>query len=92
MKLQIISVSLLAATILFSCSSDDEITVPAVPDSGIYITEQFEESDLLLATDVPYSIRNNYEGIQYTAGNRKTLETGLDELPIHLDIAVPPML
>lgn len=75
---------------MFSCSSDDEMTVHAVPDRGIYITEQFEESDLLLATDVPYSMRNNHEGIQYTAGNRKALETGLDELIIHMDIAIPP--
>jgi dienelactone hydrolase len=90
MKLQIILASLFATTILFSCSSDEEITVPDVPDSGIYITEQFEESDLLLAKDVPYSIRNNYGGIQYTADNRRALETGLDELTIHLDIAIPP--
>ena len=90
MKLQIILVSLLAARILFSCSNDEEIMIPTVPDSGIYITEQFEESELLLMKDIAYSIRNNYDGMQYTAANRKELEKDLDRLIMHLDIAIPP--
>lgn len=82
---------LLFTTILSACTSDENLeSIPPVPEDGIYITEQFDEADLLLLFDVPFSIRDNYNGIQYTAANRKELEAGLEELTMHLDLAIPP--
>lgn len=86
-----ITLLLLFATMLSACTSDENSElIPQVPESGIYIAEQFDESDLSLWVDIPYSIRENYNGIQYTAANRKELEAGFEELTIHLDLAVPP--
>ena len=76
-------ISSLLIGLLFSCSADDEVTsIPQVPENGFYITEQFEDTDLLVSFNIPYSIRENYDGIQYTAGNRKDIEAGLEELTL----------
>jgi dienelactone hydrolase len=77
---------------LYSCQDESEpqSQIPPVPEEGLYITTQFEDADLEVSVDVPYSVRNNYEGIQYTSANRKSQESGLTELIMHLDVAVPP--
>lgn len=83
---------LFISALLFSCTDDGEPQniIPPVPDDGIYITQQFTDSDLSISRNIPYSVRSNYAGIQYTSINRKNLESGLEQLTMHLDIAVPP--
>jgi dienelactone hydrolase len=83
---------------IFSACTDDlnlesresEILHDEMAADNLYITKSYESSELKISLDVPYSVRPNYKGIQYTASNRKEIEAGLQTLTIHLDIAVPP--
>jgi acetyl esterase/lipase len=58
--------------------------------AGNYTTKNFQTSELKIYLNVPYSVKPNYNKIQYTADNRKSIDIGKSELTIHLDIAVPP--
>jgi acetyl esterase/lipase len=55
-----------------------------------YITKNYESSELKISLNVPYSVRPNYNRIQYTASNRKDIDVGSQNITIHMDIAVPP--
>jgi acetyl esterase/lipase len=59
-------------------------------DANSSVTRDYQTSELKISLNVPYSVRPNYNKIQYTADNRKSIEKGLQNLTIHLDIAVPP--
>jgi acetyl esterase/lipase len=54
------------------------------------VSRDYTTSQLKISLNVPYSVRPNYNRIQYTADNRKSIDVGSQNLTIHLDIAVPP--
>jgi acetyl esterase/lipase len=94
--------SILAAIIscayIFSGCTDDsfleatksEIASAERLAANTYTTKSFTTSQLKISLNVPYSTKPNYNKIQYTADNRKSIDVGKSTLTIHLDIAVPP--
>jgi len=62
----------------------------AIPDKGLYVSEQYTFEQLKVRTDVAYSTRPNPGGLQYTSDRTKSAELGSSALTLKLDIAVPP--
>lgn len=65
-------------------------TPVSVPESGLYISEQFADAQLNILTDVAFSTRPNAGAKQYTSDRTKSAELGSGTLTLRLDIAVPP--
>lgn len=63
---------------------------PPPPASGLYVSPQFDTTQIALYLDVPYSKRPNEGGVQYTSSLTKSVEIGTAELTLELDVAVPP--
>lgn len=59
-------------------------------DADYSVTQNYATSDLKISLNVPYSTRPNYNKVQYSADNRKSIDVGSSNLTMHLDIAVPP--
>ena len=86
-----------AFIILSACTEDPgleqreaEIANAQRIESNSYVTKNYQTSELKISLNVPYSVRPNYNKIQYTSDSRKGTEVGSSTLTIHLDIAVPP--
>lgn len=67
----------------------------SLPDTGIYISPQFKKSELKTFMDVVYSVRPNYRGIEYSQkptnrAKQVVIDSGLKEIPLKMDIAIPP--
>lgn len=76
-----------------SCKKTDissNHALPPVPDAGMYITEQYTSVQLTTFTNIAYSTRPNYNGIQYTSVINQPSEAGHPQLTMQMDIAVPP--
>ena len=60
------------------------------PDSGLFVSEQFANAQLVVKRNIEYSRRPNEGLVQYTSEHNKASETGVAELSLQLDVAVPP--
>src|SRR5690349_18088899 len=85
------------AFIIGACTEDaslvkqeGEIAEAQRIEGNTYVEQNYTTSQLKISLNVPYSVRPNYNKIQYTADNRKGTDVGQSQLTIHLDIAVPP--
>lgn len=77
--------------LLFACGGVGIAATPTdIPDSGLYVSEQYTNAQLRIRTDVAYSTRFNPGGRQYTSDRTKSAESGSRSLTLKLDIAVPP--
>src|SRR4051812_37852677 len=63
--------------------------IPAVPDSGMYISKQFNNSDITVIRNIVYSTRANAGG-QYTSDSTMATDSGMATLTLTMDIAIPP--
>ncbi len=75
---------------LFSCSKESAQERPVSPASGMYVSAQFEASELQIEKDIKYSQRPNLNGRQFTSERNRNKESDEPVLDLHLDIAVPP--
>lgn len=60
------------------------------PATGLFVTAQYTDAQLVVTRDIEYSRRPNEGGVQYTSERSKADELGRPELSLELDIAVPP--
>ena len=74
------------------------IDTTTVPDTGMYVQQQFSLAQLTSYTEVIYSCRHNrntegsaqYDQYTSTKGNNKALDRASDSLYLRMDIVVPP--
>lgn len=80
------------SVVLFSCKKNvaTDNSIPPVPSTGMYVTQQFSAAQLITYFNVAYSTRPNFNGIQYTSIATYATETGRPRLTMQMDIAVPP--
>jgi dienelactone hydrolase len=86
---------LLAVTIsMVSCTNEHNVTtnnnIPEAPDSGVYISTQFDGSAVTTFKNINYSTRPNTTGHQYASDSTKGTDTLAATLTLTLDVAVPP--
>ncbi|MDB5229181.1 MAG: hypothetical protein JWN78_3374 [Bacteroidota bacterium] len=78
---------------MISCKKPSTTTnnnnIPSVPDSGMYISKQYNESQLTVLRNIAFSTRPN-SGRQYTSDSTKGTDTLLSTLTLRLDIASAP--
>lgn len=93
----VLAVVFSCALIFTACNEDDvlslhesEIAKAEMIAATNYTTQNYETSDLKISLNVPFSVKPNYNKIQYSASNRKSYDVGKTQLTMHLDIAVPP--
>ncbi len=60
------------------------------PETGLYVSPQYDSTQIALHLDIPYSKRPNEGGVQYSSSLTKSVEIGTAELTLELDVAVPP--
>lgn len=80
---------------LLSCSkSGNENPMPTIPNTGLFVSTQFAEDQIIFHSDLIYSKRNNFkingENYQYTSSLTQTTELQVDILSLKLDLALPP--
>jgi acetyl esterase/lipase len=81
-----------AVMTMIACKKNNDTTntsIPPVPDSGVYISNQYDSAQIVITRDIAYSTRANTNG-QYTSGNTLSTDTLLATLTMKLDVAVPP--
>ena len=61
-----------------------------VPDSGLFVSQQYEEDELTFIYDLVYSERSNMNGLQYSSIQNQAQDQLLDTILLELDIALPP--
>ena len=61
-----------------------------VPDSGLFISQQYEEDELTFFYDIEYSRRPNPYGVQYSSSRTQQEEQLQDTIFLHLDLVLPP--
>jgi acetyl esterase/lipase len=61
----------------------------AVPKTGLYVEQLFQDSQLRKQFDLPYSVRPN-AGDQFTSDLTKQAEQNAPTLTMRLDVAMPP--
>ena len=61
-----------------------------VPDSGLFISQQYQEDELTFFYDLVYSERSNMNGLQYSSNQNQAQDQLLDTILLELDIALPP--
>lgn len=81
---------LLALVIFVSCNKDNKAGNTDAPSSGMYVSAQYNVTELKVTRDVVYSVRPNLGNAQYTSDLRKASEKGAAQLQLMMDIAVPP--
>jgi len=71
-------------------------SLPAqTPEKKLYTSTLYEQDQVTVYKNVIYSTRANYKGVQYTRKSTKkspgiVQDTGLSQLPIAMDVIVPP--
>lgn len=81
----------MAILLLSGCGGGSaSVASGAIPDSGLYASAQYSDTQLSVLTDVVFSTRPNAGGQQYTSDISKATELGGATLTLKLDIAVPP--
>jgi acetyl esterase/lipase len=91
--LRVACVCLVTAVLFAACHSTDippQAEIHPAPDTGLYVSARFTQAQMRIYTNLPYSVRPNFKGLQSTSENRKALEKGMDQLTIYLDLVVPP--
>ena len=61
-----------------------------VPESGLFISQQYQEDELTFFYDLVYSERSNMNGLQYSSNQNQAQDQLLDTILLELDIALPP--
>ncbi len=61
-----------------------------IPDSGLFVSQQYQEDELTLLYDIVYSERPNMNGLQYSSSENQQEDQLLDTILLELDIALPP--
>ncbi|MEK8030253.1 alpha/beta hydrolase [Ideonella sp. DXS29W] len=56
----------------------------------LFQTTVYGAAELRVYSDVTYSRRPNWNGVQYTSDSRKSQELGTDQLTLKMDVWVPP--
>ena len=62
----------------------------ALPDSGLFISQQYQEDELTFFYDITYSERSNLNGLQYSSSQNQAEDQLQDTILLELDIALPP--
>ena len=66
------------------------INQDTVPDSGLFVSQQYQQDELTLLYDIIYSERSNMNGLQYSSSLNQQQDQLLDTILLGLDIALPP--
>ena len=61
-----------------------------VPETGLFISQQYQEDELTFFYDLVYSERANMNGLQYSSSQNSAQDQLLDTILLELDIALPP--
>jgi len=61
-----------------------------LPDSGLFISQQYQEDELTFFYDLVYSERSNMNGLQFSSIQNQAQDQLLDTILLELDIALPP--
>ena len=61
-----------------------------VPETGLFISQQYQEDELTFFYDLVYSERTNMNGLQYSSSQNSAQDQLLDTILLELDIALPP--
>ena len=61
-----------------------------IPESGLFISQQYQEDELTFFYDLVYSERSNMNGLQYSSNQNQAQDQLLDTILLELDIALPP--
>ncbi len=67
-----------------------DIIINPIPDTGLFISQQYQENELTFLYDVVYSERSNMNGLQYSSSQNQVQDQLLDTILLELDIAIPP--
>ena len=67
-----------------------DIILNPIPDSGLFITQQYQENELTIIYDIEYSQRPNPYGVQYSSSRTQQEEMLQDTIFLHLDLVLPP--
>tara|TARA_Y100001968_G_C19408514_1_gene745043 strand:- start:547 stop:1668 length:1122 start_codon:yes stop_codon:yes gene_type:complete len=62
----------------------------SMPDSGLFVSQQYQQNELTLLYDIVYSERSNMNGLQYSSVSNQQQDQLLDTILLELDIALPP--
>ncbi len=61
-----------------------------MPDAGLFISQQYQEDELIFFYDIVYSERSNMNGLQYSSSQNQVQDQLQDTILLELDIALPP--
>ena len=61
-----------------------------IPETGLFITQQYQEDELTFFYDIEYSQRPNPYGVQYSSSRTQQEEQLQDTIFLHLDLVLPP--
>ena len=61
-----------------------------IPDTGLFISQQYQENELTFFYDIEYSQRPNPYGVQYSSSRTQQEEQLQDTIFLHLDLVLPP--
>lgn len=67
-----------------------DIILYPIPESGLFINQQYQESELSIIYDLEYSRRPNPYGVQYSSSSTQQEEQLQDTIFLHLDLVLPP--
>ena len=61
-----------------------------IPQTGLFINQQYQEDELVYFYDIEYSRRPNPYGVQYSSSRTQQQEQLQDTILLHLDLVLPP--
>ena len=67
-----------------------DIILNPIPESGLFISQQYQEDELTILHDIVYSERSNMNGLQYSSNQNQVQDQLLDTILLELDIYIPP--
>ncbi|MAJ43526.1 MAG: hypothetical protein CMF96_02120 [Candidatus Marinimicrobia bacterium] len=69
---------------------DKILNQETIPESGLFINQQYQDEELTFIYDIVYSKRSNMNGLQYSSNQNQVQDQLLDTILLELDIAIPP--
>ncbi len=77
---------------IISCKKEvtSSNTIPAVPETGMYISQQYDDAQLTTISNIPYSTRENFNRIQYASDLTIATDTLSDSIVLTMDVVLPP--
>ena len=66
------------------------LNVDTIPETGLFISQQYQEDELTFFYDIEYSQRPNPYGVQYSSSRTQQEEMLQDTIFLHLDLVMPP--